>query len=603
MHAHVTELPPGRVADEDDEVHVHEEPKAFIWKHVFSTDHKVIGKQYFMLAVVSLVIGITLSLMFRYHLSTWSPQKMFLSPETYIQVLTMHGTILVFFVLTTAPLSGFGNYFLPIQIGAVDMAFPRLNMLSFWFTFVAFLIMMAAFVVPGGPPVSGWTGYPPLSAINSSTTGMGWGQSLWVLSIAVFCIASMLGAINFIVTTLDLRARGMSLTRMPLSVWSWFFTAIVALLTFSVLFAGGLLLLLDRHLCTSFYLPAGVIFGAKELNHKGGSPLLFQHLFWFFGHPEVYIIIMPAMGIVTQVISNFSRRAVMGYRMMIGCLAFISSVGMLVWGHHMFQSGMSPYTAVAFSVLTMAITAPSALKTLYWLGTLWGGKIRFTAAMLFALGFLSLFVTGGISGLFLGQNVVDVYFHDTYFVVAHFHIIMGVAALFATVAGTYFWFPKMYGRMLNETLGKLHFWLTFAGVYCVFIPMHIIGMLGHPRRYSGFEFELLSDPTIVWIHRFTTVAAFFTAFAQLIFLYNLFYSMFKGAKAADNPWEATTLEWATSSPPPFDNFGGKEPVVYHGAYEFSVPGAAKDFIMQNEPVAPPSNSPVETPAETAPVQV
>jgi len=597
MHAESKPLPAHvhAAGDEDDVVHAHKEPTAFIWKHVFSTDHKVIGKQYFMLAVVSLVIGVVLSLLFRYHLATWTPQQMYLSPETYIQFLTMHGTILVFFVLTTAPLSGFGNYFLPIQIGAVDMAFPRLNMLSFWLTLLAFAIMLGAFFVPGGPPVSGWTGYPPLSAIHSNTPGMGWGQSLWVLSIAVFCIASLVGAINFIVTTLDLRARGMTLLKMPLTVWAWFLTAIVALLTFAVLFAGGLLLLLDRHMGTSFYIPAGVIFGAKELNHKGGSPLLFQHLFWFFGHPEVYIIIMPAMGIISHVLATFTRRPVFGYKAMIGCLAFISSVGMFVWGHHMFQSGMSPYTAIGFSILTMTITAPSALKTLCWLGTIWGGKIRFTASMLFALGFVSLFVSGGISGLFLGQNVVDIYFHDTYFVVAHFHIIMGVAALFATVAGTYYWFPKMYGRYMNETLGKWHFWLTFVGVYCVFIPMHIMGMMGHPRRYSGFEFELLSDPTIIWIHKFTTVAAFFTAIAQLIFLYNLFHSIFKGRQAPENPWESTSLEWITASPPAFDNFGGQEPVVHHGPYEYSVPGARQDYIMQNAaPDALPAN-PTATP--------
>ncbi|MBI3830344.1 MAG: cbb3-type cytochrome c oxidase subunit I [Planctomycetes bacterium] len=569
--------------DEEHEVHVHQEPTQFIWKYVFSTDHKVIGKQYYMLAVVAVVIGLTLSLMFRWHLATYDPQHMFLSPDTYLQVLTMHGTILVFMVLTTAPLGGFGNYFLPIQIGAVDMAFPRLNMLSFWLTLLSFITLLAAFFVPGGAPVSGWTGYPPLSAINSTTEGMGWGQTLWVGSIAIFCLASLVGAINFIVTTLDLRARGMTLLRMPLPCWAWFVTAVLALLSFAVLFAGGLLLILDRHLGTSFYIPAGVIFGAKELNHKGGSPLLYQHLFWFFGHPEVYIAILPGMGIVSHILATFSRKPIFGYKAMVYAIIAIGGIGFFVWGHHMFQSGMSPYVAVAFSLLTMTIGVPSAIKTFNWLGTLWMGNITCNSAMLFALGFVSLFVSGGISGIFLGQNAVDIYFHDTYFVVAHFHLIMGVAAMFSIAAGTYFWFPKMYGRFMNESLGKVHFWLTFVGVYSVFIPMHLMGLWGHPRRYSGMENAFLSNPFIPAMHNMVTAAAFVAVLAQLIFICNFFYSMFKGPVAPENPWNCTSLEWITTSPPKFDNFGGVEPVVNHDPYEYSVPGASKDYIMQTDP--------------------
>jgi len=586
----------GHEAAEEHAVHVHSPPQGFIWKYVFSTDHKVIGKQYFLLAMASVVIGLTLSLLFRYHLMAWTPQNQFLMPDTYLQVLTMHGTILVFMVLTTAPLGGFGNYILPIQIGAEDMAFPRLNMLSFWLTLLSWVVLMVAFFVPGdagGPPVSGWTGYAPLSAINNlKTKGMGLGQSLWVGSIAIFCLASLVGAINFIVTILDLRCKGMSLMRMPLPCHAWFVTAILALLSFAVLLAGGMLLLLDRHLGTSFFIPTGVVFGSEILNHKGGSPLLWQHLFWFFGHPEVYIAILPGMGIVSHILANFARKPIFGYTAMVIALNAIAAIGFVVWGHHMFQSGMSPYTAVAFSVITMTIGVPSAIKTFNWLGTLWGGTITCNSAMLYSLGFVSLFVSGGISGIFLGQNAVDIYFHDTWFVVAHFHLIMGVAALFSIAAGSYYWFPKMYGRMMNETLGKLHFWLTFVGAYSVFIPMHILGMWGHPRRFAGFDYAFLQDPMVPSMQAMITYAAFMAVLAQLIFIFNFFWSMFKGALAGDNPWNGTSLEWSIPSPPPFDNFAGKHPVVNHDPYEYSVPGAAKDYIMQTDP---PEARPTDVP--------
>jgi len=588
--------------DEEHEVHVHTPPTSFIWKYVFSTDHKVIGIQYYTLGLISMFVGVTLSLLFRWHLSHPAGEgvKPFLEGNQYLQYLTMHGTILVFMVLTTAPLGGFGNYVLPIQIGAVDMAFPRLNMLSFWITFASWVTLMAAFFVPGGAPSAGWTGYPPLSAVPEAVpegaTGMNWGQSLWVLSIALFCIASLVGAINFIVTTLDLRARGMTLMRMPLSVWAWFLTAIIALLSFAVLMIGGLLLLLDRHLGTSFFLPndvwmAGIQGVGKEWSHKGGSPILYQHLFWFFGHPEVYIAILPSMGIVSHIIANFARKPIFGYKAMVYAMAAIGFLGFIVWGHHMFQSGMSPYLAIAFSVLTMTIGVPSAIKTFNWLGTIWKGDLKFTAAMLFSLGFVSLFVSGGISGIFLGQSAPDIYFHDTYFVVAHFHLIMGVASLFGIVAGTYYWFPKMMGRCMNETLGKLHFWGTFIGVYMIFMPMHFIGLSGHPRRYSGFEFDFLNTPEMHISHTLITHAAIFTAAMQIIFVGNMLWSLVAGKKATENPWEGTSLEWTMASPPPWDNFGGKEPVVHHGAYEYSVPGAAKDYVMQTDPPeAVPANA-------------
>jgi cytochrome c oxidase subunit 1 len=577
-------------------VHAHHAPTGFIRRYIFSLDHKVIGIQYYFLALFSVFLGMGLSVLMRFHLvypdakvgffetlwKTGAPGGI-MTPELYLSLMTMHGTIMVFFVLTTAPQSGFGNYFLPIQIGAEDMAFPVLNMLSFWTTFLALIVMVAAFFVPGGAPLAGWTAYPPLSAVGAlSGPGEGLGQTLWIISIAIFSGASLMGAINFIATTIDLRAKGLSMMRLPLTCWSWFVTAILGLLGFAVLLAAGVLLLLDRLAGTSFFLPAGLLVNDQILNHKGGSPLLWQHLFWFFGHPEVYIAILPGMGVASQLLATFSRKPIFGYRAMVYAILGIGFLGFFVWGHHMFMSGMNPYSAFAFSVLTMSIGVPSAIKTFNWIGTLWGGRIRFTTAMLFALGFVSLFVTGGISGIFLGQPALDLYFHDTYFVVGHFHMIMGVAAIFGMFAGTFYWFPKVTGRFMNETLGKIHFYLTFIGVYAIFTPMHFLGIAGNPRRYADFtNFDFLGK--LLPVHTFMTHAAFATAVVQLIFLFNLIWSAKKGKPAPENPWEATTLEWTIPSPPPFDNFAGKHPVVNHGPYEYSVPGAPKDYIMQSDP--------------------
>src|SRR5246127_3103518 len=571
-------------------VHSHA-PQGFIRKYIFSLDHKVIGIQYFFLALTAVFVGMGLSLLMRVHMiwptANW-PLVGEIKPETYLAFLTMHGTIMVFFVLTTAPQGGFGNYILPIQIGAPDMAFPVLNMLSFWTTFVGFVVIIAAFFVSGGAPLHGWTGYPPLSAVQSAGPGEGLGADLWITSIAIFCAASLMGALNFITTTLDLRAKGMTFFRMPLTVWSWFITAILGLLAFGVLLSAGILLLMDRNLGTSFFVPVDVMNG-QLTSHSGGSPLLWQHLFWVFGHPEVYIAILPGMGVASQLISTFSRKPIFGYRAMVYAILSIGILGFLVWGHHMFMSGMSPYSAFAFSLMTMAIGVPSAIKTFNWLGTLHKGRVRFFTPMLFAIGFVSLFVSGGLSGPFLAQPALDIPLHDTAFVVGHFHLIMGVAAIFGIFAATYYWVPKMFGRMMNEALGKVHFWFTFVGTYSIFMPMHYLGRGAHPRRYSQFT-EVAYLHHLIPLNRFITYAAIITVSAQIIFVINLFWSMFRGPKAADNPWDATTLEWTTATPPPHDNFGGHTPVVHNGPYEYGVPGAARDFVMQTDPAVSPSGA-------------
>ncbi len=574
----------------------HAPPSGFWRKYIFSKDHKVIGIQYYLLALFSVFVGMLLSILIRFNLvwpgtevgllETLFPQGApggVMTPEFYLAMLTMHGTIMVFMVLTTAPQGGFGNYFLPIQIGAEDMAFPTLNMLSFWFTFLSLVVLLAAFIVTGGPPISGWTAYAPLSALGEvAGPGLGLGQDLWILSIAIFCVASLLGALNFITTTIDMRAKGMTLMRMPLTVWSWFVTAILGLLAFGVLLSAGVLLLLDRLAGTSFFIPGGLVVSDQIIDHTGGSPLLWQHLFWFFGHPEVYIAILPGMGVTSMILSVFSRKPIFGYKAMVYAMFAIGILGFMVWGHHMFMSGMSPYSAIVFSLMTTAIAVPSAIKTFNWLGTMWGGQIRFEPAMLFSIGFVSLFVSGGLGGLFLNQPSTDIMLHDTYFVVGHFHLIMGVASIFGILAATYYWFPKMFGRHMNSFLGKVHFWFTFVGVNAIFVPMHFLGMVGNPRRYAELTaFNFLSE--VQGVHLFITISAFITIAAQFIFLFNWIWSLFKGPKAEDNPWEATTLEWSIPSPPPYDNFGGKEPVVYHGAYEFSVPGAERDYVMQDEP--------------------
>jgi cytochrome c oxidase subunit 1 len=541
---------------------------------IFSTDHNVIARQYFFLSLAAVLLGSALSLLMRFHLIYPNAQfaGVTMPPEYYLSLLTLHGTLMVFFVLTLAPLNAFGNLVLPEQLGATAMAFPRLNRLSFWTTALSFVLIIGSFLATGGGPLSGWTAYPPLSAVGAiAGPGEGLGQTLWFFSIGLFSIASLVTSINMIATVIDERAPGMTLMRMPLTCWNWFVTSILSLLAFSVLFAALLLIVLDRLAGTSFFVPSGLLVGDETIQHTGGSPLLWQHLFWFFGHPEVYIAILPGMGIVSHLISNFSRKPLFGYRAMVWASISIAFLGLLVWGHHMFISGLSPYSAIAFSLLTMIIGAPSAVKTFNWIATAWNGSLRLTTAMLFSLGFVSIFVTGGLSGLFLGQPQIDAYFHDTYFVVAHFHLIMGIAALFAIFAATFYWFPLMFGRMMNERLGKLHFYLTFIGAYATFLPMHFAGFAGNPRRYSDFTtFDFLAQ--VMPLQRWITFSAFFLASVQLIFLWNLIWSLRRGPKAPDNPWQATSLEWSTH-----------KGVVLHGPYEYGAPGASRDYVMQNEP--------------------
>lgn len=548
------------------------------------------------MAFVAVLVGIVLSWLMRIHLG-WTnlpiPGLHLLSangapgnvmtPEFYLQLMTMHATIMVFFVLTTAPFAAFGNYFLPIQVGAEDMPFPRFNMMSFWITFSGFLVLVSSFFVGDGPTLGGWTQYAPLSAIGTAGgPGEGAGVVLWAVSITLFCIGQLLGSLNFITTTLDMRTRGMSLMRMPLSVWAWFITSVMGLTAFAVLMPACILLILDHVAGTSFFVASNLVVNDQLLPHSGGSTLLWQHLFWFFGHPEVYIAIVPGMGIVSHVLIPNMRRPLLSHRVMIYSMVALAVLSYMVYGHHMFVSGMNPISSIAFSFPTLVITIPATIIVLIWLGSLYGSRLRINTASLFALGFISMFISGGVSGFFLAQPSIDILLHGTYFVVGHFHMVMGVAAMFGIFAGTYFWFPKMYGRMMNETIGKVHFWLTFVGTYAIFMPFHYLGLAGVVRRYQAFAPDYMQR--FVPVHQAITIAALLTGAAQLLFVYNMIHSRFWGKPAPLNPWEATSLEWSTpSSPPPFDNFGGKLPVVYHDPYQYGVEGSSGDYVMQTSP--------------------
>ena len=582
---------------------------SFWRKYIFSQDHKVIGIQYALTSMFMAVLGGLLAMFIRLQLG-WPGQswpllgRLFpsgmpdgqMNQAFYLASVTMHGTIMIFFVLTTLLTGGFGNFLIPLMIGARDMAFPFLNMLSYWLYPPAIIILLASFFVSGGAAGGGWTAYPPLSALPGAAPGSGLGQTLWLISLALLILAFLFGSLNYITTILQLRARGLSMMRLPLTIWGLFVTAILSLLAFPVLLAAAIMLLFDRIGGTSFFVPAGLLIGSVPVDHRGGNPLLWQHLFWFLGHPEVYVLILPPMGMISDILANNARKPIFGYRFMVGSIVAIAFLSFLVWGHHMYTSGMAPVLGTAFMTTTLVIAVPSAIKTFNWLATLWRAKIRFTSAMLFALGFLSLFVTGGLTGIVLAQPPVDIYFQDTFFVVAHFHFVMASAAIFASFAGTYYWFPKMFGRMMSERLGKWHFGLTFVGIYATFFPMHYAGFMGMMRRiYSPQIYAHLQG--LQPLNVFVSIAAFVLFAAQFVFLYNFFVSLFRGPKAERNPWRATTLEWEADSPPPHLNWGATLPTVQRWAYDYSPPDTAEDFLPQAAPAAVPAGRSREGPGD------
>lgn len=574
--------------------HDHHHEESFLTKYIFSTDHKMIGKQFLITGIIWAIIGGLFSVLFRLQLGY--PETSFpvledlfgkwaaggrISNEFYYALVTMHGTILVFFVLTAGLSGTFANILIPLQIGARDMASGFMNMLSYWFFFLASVVMFASLFIQTGPASGGWTIYPPLSALGQASEGSKLGMDFWLISMALFIVSSLLGGLNYISTILNLRTKGMSMTRMPLTMWAIFFTAVLGVLSFPVLLSGAVLLLFDRNLGTSFYLSEIVVKG-EILPNEGGSAILFQHLFWFLGHPEVYIILLPALGMVSEILSVNSRKPIFGYLAMVGSLFAICILAFLVWAHHMFVTGLNPFLGAFFVLLTLLIAVPSAIKVFNWLTTLWKGNIRFTPGMLFSIGFISLFISGGLTGIFLGNSTLDIHLHDTYFVVAHFHIVMGVASFFGMFAGVYHWFPKMYGRFLNNTMAYIHFWVTLVGAYLIFWPMHYAGLAGMPRRYTDWSnwqsFNQFQD-----MNRFISTVAMIVFAVQILFVFNFFYSIFKGRKVTStNPWGANTLEWTTPINPGHGNWPGDIPEVHRWAYDYSKDG--REFIPQTEPI-------------------
>jgi cytochrome c oxidase subunit I len=556
-------------------------PKSWVTKYVFSQDAKVIAIQYSLTAMAIGLVALVLSWLMRLQLGfpgTFS----FISAEQYYQFITMHGMIMVIYLLTALFLGGFGNYLIPLMVGARDMVFPYVNMLSYWIYLLAVLVLVASFFVPGGSTGAGWTLYPP-QAILPGTPGHEWGIMLMLASLGLFIIGFTMGGLNYVVTVLQGRTRGMTLMRMPLTVWGIFTATVMALLAFPALFVGAVMMMFDKLLGTSFFMPS-IISQGEQLQYRGGSPILFQHLFWFFGHPEVYIVALPAFGIVSDLISTHARRNIFGYRMMVWAIVGIGALSFVVWAHHMYVSGMNPYFGFFFATTTLIIAIPTAIKVYNWVLTLWRGDIHLTVPMLFALGFIVTFVSGGLTGLFLGNAVVDVPLADTMFVVAHFHMVMGVAPILVVFGGIYHWYPKITGRMYNERLGQFHFWVTFLGAYAIFFPMHYLGLVGVPRRYHELGATSFIPDSVHSLNAFISVVALLVGFAQMVFLFNLFWSLFRGKPAGGNPWRATTLEWQTpQTPPAHGNWGKELPVVYRWAYDYSVPGAKEDFIPQNEP--------------------
>lgn len=555
------------------------DPDTFITKYIYSQDHKVIAIQYSITAIAVGLVALVLSGLMRLQLG-FPDTFSFIDPSHYYQFITMHGMIMVIYLLTALLLGGFGNYLIPLMVGARDMVFPFLNMLSFWFYLLSVIVLMASFFVTGGPTGAGWTLYPP-QAILEGTPGADWGIILMLISLTIFIIAFTMGGLNYVTTVLQARARGMSLMRMPLTIWGIFVATILGLLAFPALLVSAIMMLLDKVVGTSFFMPALVSMG-EQLSYSGGSPILFQHLFWFFGHPEVYIVALPAFGMVSDVLAVHARKNIFGYRMMVWAIVAIGGLSFVVWAHHMYVSGMNPYFGFFFATTTLIIAVPTALKVYNWVLTLYRGNIHLRPPMLFAIGFIFTFTHGGLTGLFLGNVVVDLPLSDTYFVVAHFHMVMGVSPIMVLFAAIYHWFPLVTGKHLNLRLSKMHFWITFIGTYAIYLPMHYLGFLGVPRRYYAMGDTDFIPASAQTLNANITVAALIVGLAQLIFIYNVIRSLSKGEKSKPNPWEATSLEWQTPDfPPKHGNWGKTLPVVHRWAYDFSVPGAKDDFIPQN----------------------
>lgn len=570
--------------------------ETFITKYIFSIDHKMIAKQYLISGLLMGIVGIVLSLFFRMQIA-WPEEsfevfKIFLGEklapggvmrnDIYLALVTIHGTIMVFFVLTAGLSGTFSNLLIPLQVGARDMASGFMNMLSYWMFFVSCVIMIASLFVESGPASAGWTIYPPLSALPEAIPGSGLGMTLWLVSMAIFIASSLMGSLNYIVTVINLRTKGMTMTRLPLTVWAFFVTAIIGVISFPVLLSAALLLIFDRSFGTSFYL-SDIFIKGEVLHYQGGSPVLFEHLFWFLGHPEVYIVLLPALGITSEIIATNARKPIFGYRAMVTSIIAIAFLSTIVWGHHMFVSGMNPFLGSVFTFTTLLIAIPSAVKAFNYITTLWKGNLQLNPAMLFSIGLVSTFITGGLTGIILGDSTLDINVHDTYFVVAHFHLVMGISALYGFFAGVYHWFPRMFGRMMNKTQGYIHFWVTAVCAYGVFFPMHFIGMAGLPRRYytnSAFPlFDELADVNVL-ITGFALVGSAF----QLVFFWNFFYSIFKGKKAEQNPWKSNTLEWTAPVEHMHGNWPGELPEVHRWAYDYSKPGHDNDFVPQNVPM-------------------
>ena len=580
----------------DKDHHVHHHKETFITKYIFSQDHKMIAKQYLFTGVFFMgIIGILMSVLmrmqiawpeqpniiFNFLLGKWAPEGV-MDADIYLALVTMHGTIMVFFVLTAGLSGTFSNLLIPLQLGARDMASGFLNMIAYWLFFISTVLMVISIFVEAGPAAAGWTIYPPLSALEMAQSGSGLGMTLWLVSMAFFIASSLLGSLNYIVTVLNLRTKGMSLTRMPLTIWAFFVTAIIGVISFPVLLSAALLLIMDRSFGTSFFL-SDIFIQGEVLHYQGGSPVLFEHLFWFLGHPEVYIVLLPALGIASEVIATHSRKPIFGYKAMIISILAIAFLSTIVWGHHMFVTGMNPFLGSVFTFTTLLIAIPSAVKAFNYITTLWKGNIQFNPPMLFAIGFVSTFITGGLTGIILGDSALDINVHDTYFVVAHFHLVMGISALYGMLAGIYHWFPMLFGKMMNKNLGYIHFWVTAISAYGVFFPMHFIGMAGLPRRYyTNSNFPLFDD--LADTNQIITMFAIMGAAIQLVFLYNFIYSMFYGKKAPQNPWKSTTLEWTASQKHIHGNWQGKIPEVHRWPYDYSKPGYKDDFVPQHIPL-------------------